>query len=208
MDFTHGFTYPFGIEVKVSRDSELLKDTGLSVGDVGRFCLATEQGIGSIWQTDASFLFFVNDDRCFILWDEERPYTREFQFGVDGVYFEQVGQSVSRRICDVYGASNIPLSRCCWLPSQLIEPTWYPNIGDKASYGGDAVDIVGIKNGLVNPQDVSEMGGIFIHHSSGIFMADAWKVRPLGDAACRHEFVNVGFTSIKMVCKKCDMEKE
>jgi hypothetical protein len=25
--------------------------------------------------------------------------------------------------------------------------------------------------------------------------------------ACAHEFVNVGFTVIKMVCKKCDMEK-
>lgn len=197
------------MEVRVSHYSELFRDTGISVGDIGRFCLATEQGKGFLWQTDTAFFTFASDDRCFILWDNERPYVKEFPFGVDGVYFGQVGQSVSRRICDMYGATNIPLSRCCWLPPQLIEPTWYPNIGDKASYGGDTVDIVGVKNAQVNPKDISEMGGIFINHDSlGVFMADAWKVGPLGTNACIHEFVNVGFTSIKMVCKKCDMEKE
>jgi hypothetical protein len=30
---------------------------------------------------------------------------------------------------------------------------------------------------------------------------------PINNNSCNHEFVNVGFTSLKFVCRKCNMEK-
>lgn len=48
-----------------------------------------------------------------------------------------------------------------------------------------------------------------ISEDSGYWTADDEteydRFRP--DNYCKHEFVNVGFTHIKMVCKHCDLEE-
>lgn len=207
MNFLGGDIYPFGTEIKISHDHGLLQGTGLSVEDIGRFCIATRQDSGFVWKNNTYSATFAGDVKCFILWNKERLYINEFSLGVDGLYFGNIHKDISQKICDMYSMSTIPLSRCCWLPPQLIQPTWNPNVGDKVLYGGDTVTIVAITGSYVNPQGMSYLGGITIQHNADVLMVNAHEVSPLGSGECDHEFVNVGFTSLKMVCKKCDMER-
>lgn len=207
--------YIYGQPVEV-QDSGILDGTGLKPLQRGYFmftCPTPRYWLNNYWKCRNGFLTFAKEEACLIGFTSRGGYVPQTK-GVDRPIPQQQHDIIRR------WRHSWPSDKLAWLPSEVLKACWSPCVGDcvrlanEAIFSSDKYFISDIVSGKIDPSNTYEAGFVEIKKENvmGISIRESLRsIAPMDDdeekSPCQHEWVNVGFYTIKMVCKYCDAEE-
>jgi hypothetical protein len=207
--------YLHGQPVEI-QDSEILDGTGLNPRQRGYFmfaCPTSRYWLNNYWKYKNGFLTFANEEACLVGFTGRGGYVARTK-GVDRPFPQQQHDIIRR------WRHSWPLDKLAWLPSEVLKACWSPRVGEHVRlaeagiFSSNKYFISDIVSGKIDPSNTYEAGFVDIKKENvmGISIRESLRsIIPMDDdkmeISCQHEWVNVGFYTLKMVCKYCDAEK-